>query len=79
MIAVDCNDSVRSENWSPGWVIENRAPILTRSNDEPSDAQKVGEKFGLGINLYAIYPCDASADPRAEVESDGARYPQWIY
>ena len=65
MVAIDCNDAVRSENWSPGWVIENRAPILTRSNEGFSDAQKAGKEFGLGMNLYAIYFYDASADPKS--------------
>jgi hypothetical protein len=50
---IDCNDPIRSENWSPGWVLENRAPILMQPKEEPSASaeQKVGQGFGRGINL----------------------------
>jgi hypothetical protein len=50
-----------------------------QSSEAPSDAQKAEKGFGLGINVYAIYLSDVSEDPITKVESDGARYPQWIY
>lgn len=30
--AVDCKDPVRSENWVPAWVVDQRPPTFVTSN-----------------------------------------------
>ena len=60
----ECNDPVRSENWSPAWVVENRPPNVMNPNETSGPNVKEGNRgFGLGINVYEAFLPDASVSP----------------
>ncbi|KAF8800717.1 hypothetical protein BYT27DRAFT_7199539 [Phlegmacium glaucopus] len=53
----DCKNRMRSENWMPIWVVENRLPSLFSNENAEQDFERRGkEEFSTGCSLWGNTP-----------------------
>ncbi|KAF8800836.1 hypothetical protein BYT27DRAFT_7245483 [Phlegmacium glaucopus] len=53
----DCKNRMRSENWMPIWVVENRLPSFINSENSEQEFERRGkEEFATGCSLWGNTP-----------------------
>ncbi|KAF9239784.1 hypothetical protein BU15DRAFT_46298 [Melanogaster broomeanus] len=55
----DCNDSIRSSEWKPAWIVEGRQPtFIDKTNMSTAEefARRFQEKLAIGLSLWGNIP-----------------------